>query len=157
MNAIAGRARSPTAHGFTLVEVVVAIAIGTILLSMALRGLGGASSRLAVRGAAQSFKEFESRARSYAIEHGTLTRFRVDPTGDSIWIEAGSGRIAVAKVGEEQNVDIQSSGSSVVTLCLNPRGFGETGCNSFSSSVNFSFVQGDESTSLTLLPLGLIR
>lgn len=141
-----------------MVEMIVVVAVGAILVSMALRGFGDTTSRLAVQNARQSFAALQARARAYAVERGDLARFHTDPAGDSAWIESGGDRIDIVRFGENRNVDIQSSTTGVITLCMNPRGFGETYCNSFGSgTVDLSFVQGAETVSLTILPLGQLE
>lgn len=141
-----------------MVEVIVVVALGAILISMALRGFGDTTSRMTVRNARQSFAALQARARAYAIERGELTRFRVDPAGDSAWVEASGGRIEVLEFAEDRNVDVTSGVSGIITLCMNPRGFGETSCNSFGNgTVDFAFVQGSETAELTILPLGQLE
>lgn len=133
------------------------VAVGAILISMALKGFGSTTSRLAVMNARESFAAIHARARSYAVERGTLARLHTDPAGDSVWVESGGARIEGIDYGESRNVDLQSATTGVITLCMNPRGFAETACNSFSSSVSLTFVQGGEEASVTILPLGQLR
>ena len=71
-------------RGFTLIEVLVTILIGAILTSIAVKGFGLTSSEMSVRQARNVFTGMVARARAMAIERGTLTRFYVDPAGDSI-------------------------------------------------------------------------
>lgn len=142
-----------------MIEMIVVIAIGSILLSMAIGGFAEATSGLAVQNARQSFSALQSRARAYAIERGTLTRLHADPAGDSAWVEeSGGDRIDFVNFDESRGVDVQSGAAGLITLCLNPRGFGETSCNSFGSgTVDISFVQGASTASVTILPLGQLE
>ena len=141
-----------------MIEVIVVISVGAILLSMALRGFGEASSRMAVENARRNFSALQARARAYAIERGETTELNVDPAEDVAWVEASAGRIEVVDYDETRNVDVQSETSGVIRLCLSPRGFAETTCNSFGSgTVSLSFVQGAQVAELTILPLGQIE
>lgn len=141
-----------------MIEMIVVVAIGAILLSMAIGGFGEATSGLAVQNARQSFSALQSRARAYAIERGTLARLHADPAGDSAWVESGGDRIDFVNFDESRGVDVQSGATGLITLCLNPRGFGETSCNSFGSgTVDISFVQGAATASVTILPLGQLE
>lgn len=141
-----------------MIEMIVVIAVGALLMSMALRGFGDVTSSMAVQNARRNFSALQARARANAIERGDLTRLHVDPDGDSVWIEAGAGRIEVLDFGEDRDVDIRSSASGITTLCMSPRGFGEIRCNSFEDgTVDLEFVQGGESVGLTILPLGQLE
>lgn len=141
-----------------MVEMIVVLAVGGILLSMAIGGFGDATSGFAVRSARQSYAALQARTRAHALERGRITRFHTDPAGDSVWIEASSGTVERVDFGESRDIDVRSGTSGVITLCMNPRGFGETSCNSFGSgSVDVSFVRGSESASVTILPLGQLE
>lgn len=141
--------------GFTMVEIVVTVLVATILLTIAVRGFGDTMSGMAVDGARQSFASLQSRARSVAIERGDITRLNTDPAGDSVWITVGGSRVDFLNFMEDRGVDIQSGTAGVISLCMSPRGFAEVDCNSFTdNTVTLDFVQGGESASLTILPLG---
>lgn len=142
-----------------MVEVVAVIAIGAILVSIALRGFGDATSRFATRNARQSLAAMQARTRAYAIERGDLTSLNIDPSQDRAWIESSGGDLVESvEFDDERNVDIRSETAGTITLCMNPRGFGETSCNSFENgTVTLSFVQGGQSSSLTILPLGQLN
>lgn len=144
--------------GFTFVEIIVVVVVGTILVSMALRGFGTTTSRIAAESARQDFAALQARARAHAIERGETVRFRADPAGDSAWIEASAGRIDFVDFDQTRDVGLTADVSGVVTLCMNPRGFAETTCNSFGSgTVTFEFMQGAQRAELTMLPLGQLR
>lgn len=139
-----------------MVEMTITVVVGAILLSIGIRGLGETMSSLAVDNARQSFASLQARTRTYAIERGELTRLRVDPSGDTAWVQnAGGGRVDFLDFMEERGVDVQSSTAGIITLCMSPRGFAETDCNSFgASTVDLDFVQGAQSSTITILPLG---
>lgn len=139
-----------------MVEMTITIVVGAILLTIAVRGFGETMSRLAVDNARQSFASLQAQTRSYAIERGGMTRLRVDPAGDTAWVQdAGGTRVSFLDFMEERGVDVQSSTAGIITLCMNPRGFAETDCNSFgASTVDLDFVQGVQSSTITILPLG---
>lgn len=141
--------------GFTMIELVAVIAIGAVLMSIALQGFGNTTSRFATRNARQSFAAMQARTRAHAIERGDLTRLNVDPAGDRVWIEGSAGVVEALDFGTDREVDIQTGSSGLVTLCMNARGFGETSCNSFgSNTMSVSFVQGGQTSEVTILPLG---
>lgn len=142
--------------GFTMVEVLIAVMIGAILTTIAIDTFGPAQSRMAAGSARQTFTDLQARARAYAIERGVRTDFRVDFTGDSVWIEAGGDRVDGLDFGDARDIDLRA-GVSALLLCMSPRGFADLACNSFGSPLNIDFVQGGASRSLTLQPIGQIQ
>lgn len=139
-----------------MVEMTITIVVGAILLTIASRGFGETMSGLAVDNARQSFAALQARTRTYAIERAEIARLRVDPAGDTAWIQdAGGNRVDFLDFMEDRGVDVQSSTAGIITLCMTPRGFAETDCNSFgASTVDLDFVQGVRSSTITILPLG---
>ncbi len=143
-------------NGFTILELVIVIAVGAILASIAMNGFSQVQSRLAVGQARSTFASLHARARAHAVERGVVARFFVDAAGDSVWITASGSWVDGLDFRDQLGIDIQSSTSSL-TLCMTPRGFADTGCNSFNSSVTYTFAQGAESTSLILRTLGQLE
>lgn len=139
-------------RGFTLIEVVIAVLIGSILTSIALTGYGSAKSRYAVRGARNSFVSIHARARAAAIEGGTTARLHVFPGGDSVTVVRGGVTLESVNFQDVFGVDIQASGN--LTLCMSSRGFADTACNSFSSAETLTFRAGPDGSGLEILPLG---
>lgn len=144
----------PSRHGFSLIELVVALLVGSILTSIALSSYGNARGRFAVRGARNTFATLHARARAQAIELGSTVRLRVDVSGDSVavWSE-DRGTLESVHFDEEFNVDIRTN-VGTISLCMNPRGYADPECNSFSSTAKITFWQNADSASLGLLPLG---
>lgn len=144
--------RSP--QGFTLVEVVIALLIGSILTSIALSGFGNARSRFAATGARNTFHALHARARAQAIEMGAPVRLMVYPPGDSVvLLDTADVRLTGVDFEEEFHVDLRSSAPSL-RLCLTPRGYADTACNSFNTAARLEFWQGGDSATLQILPLG---
>ena len=142
--------------GFTVTELVIALVVGSVVTSFAVRAAGPVLSETAVRGAAQTFSALHARARAHAIERGTIARLKVDTSRDNVTVLVGSDTLEIVAFGASQGVDIQAP-VPAITLCINPRGFGERGCSSFDSSVSISFVQGANASEVTLWPLGQLK
>ncbi len=140
-------------RGFTVIEVVIVLLIGSILTSIALSSYGDARGRFAVRGARTTFASVHARARAQAIELGSTVRLLVDVSGDSVSLWSDSTHLETIHLADELNVDIRSSSGSL-TLCMNSRGYADTDCNSFTGIVKVSFWQNADSASLNLLPMG---
>ena len=140
--------------GFSIIELVVVLMVGSVLTSIAITEFNGVSGRFAVKGARQTLMSMHARARVQAVEFGQTVKLHVDPGGDSIWLSRDGEVLDVLDFGKEFNVDIQTSTDSEVRVCMNPRGFADTGCNSFMSPVTVTFVLMSDSASVLILTLG---
>ncbi|MEJ2204645.1 MAG: type II secretion system protein [Gemmatimonadota bacterium] len=139
-------------RGFTLLEVVIALLIGSILTSIALSGFGNARGRYAVRGARSTFASLLARTRAQAIEAGGRMILFVDVAGDSAFIWNGQN-LETIRFDEELKVDLASEQGSF-RICMNARGFADTGCNSFWSETRLYFRHNADTASVRILPLG---
>ncbi len=126
-----------------------------VLLSIIVRALSPLQNRIALRSSQEALKGLLATARVRAIEYGTRVRLKIDPAKDSAWVTADSVLTSFG-FASEFNVDVQSPADSVV-LCMEPRGFANPSCNSFTNFATLLFVVGSETLSVTLLPMGQIR
>jgi prepilin-type N-terminal cleavage/methylation domain-containing protein len=140
-------------HGFTLIELVIALLIGTILTSVAMGTFKSAQGRLSVRSAKATYASLHARARATGIERGTTIAFVVDSDGDSAYIQTAAGVQEVIRFDEELNIDLRSS-PSTFSLCMTPRGYADKDCGTTTSVIRLQFWQNADSTSLLILPLG---
>lgn len=145
--------RMSRSRGFTFLELVVAIAVAGILLSITIRTFGSVRHSFAAQQGRQVFESLHARARAQAIESGTVTRLVVDVDGDSISLVRGAAVLETIRMRSQMDVDIV--GSSLV-LCMNSRGFADTACNSFAKPTELVFESGSEKEAVLLLPLGQI-
>ena len=90
--------------GFSIIELVVVLMVGSVLTSIAITNFNGVSGRFAVKGAQQTLMSMHARARVQAVEYGRTVRLHVDPAGDSIWLSRDSEVLDVMDFGEEFNV-----------------------------------------------------
>ena len=89
-----------------------------------------------------------------AVELGRTVKLNIDPVGDSIWLSRGTVVLDVVNFGREFNVDVLTSSDAEIQVCMNPRGFADTGCNNFNAPVTITFVLTSDTTSVLILPLG---
>ena len=138
-------------RGFTLVEVFLVITMTAALLLLATRTFGSIQSRYAAEQGMQAFQALHARARAHAIESGDPTRLVVDTDADSVSVVRNGVLLETVHFRAGMGIDVQGTS---LTLCMGPRGFALTGCNSFSTSKELVFVQGAYWKALDILPLG---
>jgi len=149
--------------GFSLIELLVVLVIGTILVTVALSTFQRAQTSFAARGAKTMYATLHQRARAKAIELGRTQLFIVDAAGDSAfildWNPPSSFVITdVTRFRQQMNVDLRSSMSSFL-ICMTPRGYADPTCPAFGFStsnvpIQLEFWLNDDSTSVTILPMG---
>lgn len=142
--------------GFTLIEVVVAIVVSAVLLGITVNAFGGVRSRYAVREGRNAFAALHARTRAQAIEFGQTVELHADATRDSVWIERNDTILEALRLGNELGIDLRTE-ASPMTLCINSRGFGDTGCSSFSTPIALLFATDSDTARLELFPLGQIK
>lgn len=138
--------------GFTVIELMIVIMVGMVLTSIAYRGFVGYQGKAAARQARLTFAAIHARARANAIEMGTIVSLNVNMTGDSVWLDRGGTIVEKIRFNEELGVDIQGSGT--LKLCMNPRGFADTACNSFNSTQTLVFSAGSDTAGVQIRTLG---
>ena len=143
--------------GFTLIEIVVALLIGSILTSSALSSYGNATARFQARGARDSYASMHARARAMAIERGENVRLYLLPSSDRVIItDADATWPYLDDVDFRERFDVDIQGTNI-RICMNARGYADVDCNSFSGIMQYQFVVGADSSPLTLLPMGQLN
>jgi len=156
--------------GFTIIELLVVIMIGSILTGVALSSFNNAQSRFAVRSAKQVYATWHQRARSRAIESGETIIMVVWVTGDSAATVTRDGGTLVfddvQRFDDELGVSLRNQGNVDFYMCMTPRGYADQNCGSwgatggltatFSDTVRLQFWQNADSASVLLLPMGQV-
>lgn len=142
-------------RGFTLIEIAIVIMIAGLLTSITVSAFGGVQKRLAVRQAKNAMVTLHARARAQAIEFGRETHLLISTAGDSMWITRNDTTLEKIRLQDELMVDIQGP-VSAYRLCMNTRGYGDDGCNSFDAPVTLRFISraGTDTAIVQMLPLG---
>lgn len=144
--------------GFTLIELTIVIVVSAALLTLVTRALGDVQRRIAADQAMKTYEAAHARARAHAVERGGTVRLILDTAGDSASVVAAGGELLeTVYFGAELGVDVQSSASNPVVVCMTARGYGDASCMSFNSVVTLSFASGRDTVALELLPLGQIK
>lgn len=138
-------------RGFTLVEALLVISLAAVIIFISTRTFGAITSRYAAEQGRLVFESLHARARAQAIETGTTTRLIVDTSADSVTVVRGGVQLETVRFSDQMGIDIQGNS---LELCMGPRGFALTDCNTFTSIERLTFVQGSYSDGLQILPLG---
>ena len=136
-----------------MIELIIAVLIGSILTGIALVSFGNSAGRFSVQGARNTLISLHARTRATAIERGETAKLFIDFSADTAAVVRADTIIARIDFMHEFNVDARSS-SSTLTLCMSPRGYADESCTSFSSIQTIRMVLNADSTTLQLLPLG---
>lgn len=132
------------------------IIIGTIMISIVVRGFGNARAGNSVRSAEQNFRALHARARAYAIERGSETNLVINPDRDEVLILDSAGdTVDMMDFHQTMGVDISSSGT--LRLTFTPRGYADLDKNNFTSLAEITFGQESEARTVALLPIGQLR
>ena len=154
--ALAGRA------GFTLVEVLIVIAILGLSYAIALPAISRARIAAAVQNSHHVVVSSVSLARATAIRYGRPAVMRLDPDADRLWIEvdttAAGSAAALDTLGAfdfaaEMNVDLQSDRTG---LCFNGRGIGTTGSRCPRAGGVIILSLQDKADTVVVTPLGRV-
>ncbi len=138
--------------GFTIIELAIVILVGSILTSIVYSGFSSALGGFSVRGARDTFAAMHARTRAQAIESGKNLALYISASGDSVVISDGSTTYENVDFMGEFNINIIAGANLII--CMNPRGYADTDCNSFDTTVTVGFVQGADTSALQILPLG---
>lgn len=141
-------------RGFTILELLIALSLGTLLTSIGANAMGPVWARTSVRSAQNTFMSLHARGRAEAIERGSTIRFIISATGDSAFVMTSDSTLVESiNFMEKFHVDIAATQNTVV-LCWTARGYADSDCNSFASSVEVEFARSGNTTGLRIWPLG---
>ena len=140
-------------RGYTLIELVIVIAISGVLVSIAVDTMGSARRVTSVRGAAETMVSLGARARAMAVARGVTATLNVDAVGDSAWITQNGQRAEVVRFRVEQKVDVRAY-KDQITICMSPRGFADVDCNNYTGVRDLVFANKWHAREVKLFPLG---
>jgi prepilin-type N-terminal cleavage/methylation domain-containing protein len=118
--------RKPPSRGYTIPELIVALTITAILLTIAVPRLRAQLDRVAVRGATSDVVAIINSARSLAIAGHTAVAVSIDSASGTLRVSRGSEVLLVRWVGREHGVRVAATRDS---LAFDARGLGHGAAN----------------------------
>jgi prepilin-type N-terminal cleavage/methylation domain-containing protein len=142
--------------GFTLLEMIVVIAIGGVLSALVMLAFSQVQGQLATRSAQSNFLSLHAQARSLAVERGALSEFEVADATGLVTVRVGGAVVNQVDMGDEFAVTVSTSGGGGgFTQCFTPRGIADLNCVTATRTV--TFTRGNRTTQVEVLPLGQAR
>jgi prepilin-type N-terminal cleavage/methylation domain-containing protein len=154
-------------NGFTMIELVFVILIGSILTGVALASFQNVQARFAVRGAKEVYMTWHQRARAKAIESGETVIMVVWVSGDSTALLSqvdGAFQFSDVQRFDELGVQLRTQGNFSFIMCMTPRGYADNNCGQLGSLYGYTQTFGDtirlqfwlnaDSASVLILPMG---
>lgn len=138
-------------RGFTMLEMMVAIVLAGVLLSITIPAFGSVRARFAAEQGLQVFESLVARARAQAIETGVSTRLFIDVAADTASLSRGA--VQLERVDFQAEFDVDVEGTTLV-LCMSPRGFADSDCTSFTEPTTLLFKAASNTETVVVLPLG---
>jgi prepilin-type N-terminal cleavage/methylation domain-containing protein len=145
--------RTDSHAGFTILEMMFVILIGSVLTGVTLQAYSSAIDRFGARGALTTFASYHARSRVVAIETGATAQLLVSAAGDSIALITDGVTIDRVDLRDEFGANIVLDDASL-QICMGPRGHAIASCNSFTASQIIRFIVGTDTASVEILPSG---
>lgn len=139
--------------GFTMIELLVVILVGSVILAMGTRQFSTISNQRAVSNASSAMVLTASRARSEALRSGRLVYLRVRPDLGQVRIDNSVDDLHELDMSD---YGVTMSGSSF-TVCYTARGYALPGCTTFNAVLDLGFTRGGATMRVQVMPLGQMR
>ena len=134
--------------GFTLIEMLIALAVMAVLAGISTPALLGMRDRITVRLAAVDAARTLADARSVALTASRRTAVRIDQIAKTITVVSGPDTIRTLQLSE-YGVQLRTTRDSIA--------FGPTGIGWGAATATITITRGRASTALAVSRLGRIR
>ena len=136
-------------RGYTLIQLLVAMGIMSLLVALGLPRISGSLEGIAVRGAAADIASAFALARNAALTRSVYVAVRIDSVRRSVVVSAGKDTLLVRRVGDAHGVKIQSNRDS---MAYDPIGLGYGAANQ-----SIIVTRGRSADTVVISRLGRVR
>jgi prepilin-type N-terminal cleavage/methylation domain-containing protein len=148
-------------RGFTLLEIIITMALLAVVAAMGTPRLSGALRRRTTQTAVDQFATAHSLARSTAVRYGRVAQLHIDASTRRFWVDVDTSANGVGQRATVWYVrDLTSPGlvmtSNRALLCFNARGLPSTTAPCESADAQIIFSALDKADTLTTASLGKI-
>lgn len=133
---------------FTMIEVVVVLAVLSILAGISVPAMIGMRDRITLRLAALETSQALTDARSMALSAARRTAVRMDASRNTITVYSGADTLRTLRLNE-YGVTLRTTRDSIA--------WGPTGIGWGASTATITLSRGSSSTALAISRLGRIR
>lgn len=146
-----------TRSGFSLVELLIVLAIGAILMTFAVPSYTRMTQAKSAQNARDNLVWMGARARARAIERGQVWQLEIDPALERARVRQRGAALAQDSVtfSTEFRSTISTPSNTTLIICYTPRGFALTSCNA--NNVDVTFTHKDKTAVARVKPLGQIE
>lgn len=146
-----------TRSGFSLVELLIVLAIGAILMTFAIPGYTRMTQTKNAQNARDNLVWMGARARAKAIERGQVWQLEIDPLLERARVRQRGAAVAQDSVSfdSEFQSTVSTPDNTTLIICYTPRGFALTSCNA--NNVDVTFTHQDKTAVARVKPLGQIE
>jgi type IV fimbrial biogenesis protein FimT len=134
--------------GFTLIEMLIVLAVMAVLAGVSAPALVGMRDRISVRLAAADAARTLADARSVALTAARRTAVRIDAISNTLTVVSGPDTIRTLALNE-YGVQLRTTRDSIA--------FGPTGIGWGAATATITLTKGSASTALAVSRLGRIR
>jgi prepilin-type N-terminal cleavage/methylation domain-containing protein len=142
--------------GFTLMELVIVLLIGSVLAGIAVPGFARLRERRAAMNARDAYVWMAALARAQAIESGGTVALTLDPAANAAFILVGADTLQRVNFLERFGAEVDSE-AGTVTVCYVPRGFALQASCSLGLPADIGFVRGTQESWVRVRTLGQVE
>lgn len=146
----------PRRSGFSLIEVVVAMILISIVAGMVVPAFGRMQARQQLMNSRDAFVLLAARARAEATATGGVGYLELDGAGDEAWIRVASDTLVRLSFRNDFDADVSTDGGSL-EVCYTARGLTLSSCTTSGLPDTVSFVRGADTALAVVEPLGQVK
>ncbi|HUG00704.1 MAG TPA: type II secretion system protein [Longimicrobiales bacterium] len=140
--------------GFTVVELLIVMIVGSVLATIVSQSLGAYMRRRALDDSRAAVFHMAARARALGIDRGMAT-LDIDPARDTVTLVQGGDTLEVLDIAADYGADL--IGDAAISICYSSRGYALSACTSFGANQTLELEFQGETVGLVVRPLGQLE